>query len=93
MLQTRNHDFSVLIVEDDTPYRRFLVSLISNEYPQWIVQSVENGSDAILKIEKNEPYNIALIDIGLPDFEGTQLIKRIRSKSPKSFCLVITLIE
>jgi len=68
----------LLVVDDEQPIRRLLrTSLTAQGYR---VIEAETGSDALecLRTEKPE---VVLVDLGLPDMDGIELIRRIRSRS------------
>ncbi len=68
----------ILIVEDD-PYVRNLMTttLSAHDYPYLTAQ---NGRSALLEASSHNP-DIALLDLGLPDMDGVEVIKKIRSWS------------
>lgn len=53
------------------------------------MDSAETGGEAIRKSEKKF-YNIALIDMKLPDIEGVQLLTKIKETKPKMRKIIIT---
>jgi DNA-binding NtrC family response regulator len=54
-----------------------------------VVDTAENGEEAIKK--SNEKfYNLGLIDIRLPDMEGTELLTKIKDTTPKMRKIIIT---
>lgn len=68
----------ILIVEDDAPIRNLIsVTLKTHEY-RYI--SAQNGESAIMQASSHNP-DIVLLDLGLPDMDGTEVIKRLRSWS------------
>ena len=68
----------VLIVDDEIQIRRFLrISLAANGYH---VDEAENGQDAILESARLRP-EIVILDLGLPDMDGLEVLKRIREWS------------
>ncbi len=68
----------VLIVEDDTPVRNLMtVTLRSNDY-KFI--TAQNGGAAIIEASSHNP-DIVLLDLGLPDMDGVDVIKKIRTWS------------
>jgi len=77
----------ILIVDDDPDIRFTLEALLSAEGYQ--VDATETGMEAIKKAEEKW-YNIALIDINLPDINGIQLLTRLREGSPKMRKIIIT---
>lgn len=68
----------ILIVEDDRAIR----SLIKNTMDIHKYKSVaaENGQNALLQITSYHP-DIVLLDLGLPDMDGTEIIKKVRQWS------------
>lgn len=68
----------VLVVDDETQIRRLLtVSLRNHGYR---VIAVENGHTALEKLA-TEPFDIVLLDLGLPDADGVELCREIREWS------------
>jgi len=55
----------------------------------YTVNCFENGKDAI-KASYKELYNIALIDIQLPDMQGTELLTKLRKTEPEIIKIIIT---
>jgi DNA-binding NtrC family response regulator len=77
----------ILVVDDDESVTRtFKVILEENRY---IVDTAECGKGAIEKTNKNF-YNAALIDIRLPDMEGTALLTAMKETTPKMVKIIIT---
>ncbi len=69
---------TILIVEDDTPVKNLIsVTLKSNDY-KFITAS--NGESAIMLAASHNP-DIVLLDLGLPDMDGIDVINKIRSWS------------
>jgi DNA-binding NtrC family response regulator len=78
---------SILIVDDDEGVRKMLSSVLSDE--GYIVEAVENGKKAIKACEKSV-FDVALIDIMLPDMRGTELLNKLKKKHPKMVRIIIT---
>jgi len=55
----------------------------------YLVEAVENGKQAI-RISEKSRFDIALIDIKLPDMEGTELLHRLKENQPHMVKIVIT---
>lgn len=68
----------ILVVEDDRSIR----SLITNtlEIHDYKIIAVENGKNALIQITSHHP-DIVLLDLGLPDMDGTEIIKKVRQWS------------
>lgn len=77
----------LLIVDDDVGMCETLTDIF--EKKGYIVDSVQTGLDAIEKV-KQRFYNVALIDIKLPDYTGTELLIKLRSINPHLAPIMIT---
>ena len=68
----------ILIVEDDAPIRNLIsTTLKAREYKYLTAQ---NGETAIMQASSHNP-DIVLLDLGLPDIDGIEVIKKIRTWS------------
>jgi len=76
MAQSRG---SVLVIEDDPEIRRFLRSALAAEGYR-IVESA-NARRGLIDAATHKP-DLAIVDLGLPDFDGIQVIRGIREWSP-----------
>ncbi len=69
---------TILVVEDDAPVRNLItVTLKSNDY-KFI--TANNGESAIMQASSHNP-DVVFLDLGLPDVDGIEVIKKIRSWS------------
>ena len=68
----------VLVVEDDRPVRNLIVTTLKAHDYRYL--TAENGRGAIMEATSHNP-DIVLLDLGLPDIDGTQVIESIRSWS------------
>ena len=69
---------TVLIVEDEPDIRRFLRSALGTEGYR-VVES-ESGERGTIDAGMHKP-DLAIVDLGLPDFDGVEVIRRIRAWS------------
>ena len=68
----------ILVVEDDPSVRNLMVATLkANDY-KYIV--ADNGESAVANAASHNP-DIVLLDLGLPDIDGIEVIRRIRSWS------------
>lgn len=77
----------ILIVDDDENIRKVLTMILEDE--GYVVDQAETAEQAIEKTEKNF-YNMALIDIRLPDMEGIELLTKMKDTMPKMRKIIIT---
>jgi len=77
----------ILIVDDDENIRKVLAMILEDE--GYVVDQAETAKQAIEKTEKNF-YNMALIDIRLPDMEGIELLTKMRDTVPRMRKIIIT---
>ena len=82
-----NQKARVLIIDDDAGIRRTLTKILEAE--GYSVKDAENGQKAI-DASKESFYNIALIDIRLPDIEGTKLLDKLNDIEPKMVKIIVT---
>lgn len=69
---------TILLVEDEQPIRRFLRPAI--EAAGFKLIETSNGKDAILQASQIPP-DVIILDLGLPDLDGLEVIKRLREWS------------
>ena len=68
--------WKILVVEDDAPVRHLItVSLSAEDYR---ILTAVNGAEAIAETASHNP-DIILLDLGLPDRDGVEVIEKIRS--------------
>lgn len=77
----------ILIVDDEESIRKVLATILEEE--GYVAETAKNGKEAIEKSE-TKFYNLALIDIRLPDMEGTELLTAIKETTPKMVKIIMT---
>jgi len=77
----------ILVVDDDESIRKVLATIL--EEKGYVVDTAQNGKEAIEK-SNAKFYNLALIDIRLPDMEGTKLLTAMKETTPKMVKIIIT---
>ena len=68
----------VLVVDDEVQIRRFLRAGL--ELDGFVVEEAENGTEA-LKLATLKPPDIVILDLGLPDRDGSGVLERLRGWS------------
>lgn len=77
----------ILIVDDDGNIRKVLKAILEDE--GYCVESVGTAQEGIEKTKRNF-YNVALIDIRLPDMEGVELLTKLKDATPRIRKIIIT---
>lgn len=77
----------ILVVDDDETIREVMSTILKEK--GYIVDTAETGKEAIEKSNTNF-YNLALIDMRLPDMEGTKLLTTLRETTPKMVKIIVT---
>jgi len=77
----------ILIIDDDEGIRKVITTALNDE--SYITDTASNGKEAIEKSRTNA-YNLAIIDIHLPDMEGTQLLSELKETTPKMRKIIVT---
>ncbi|MEM2999137.1 MAG: response regulator [Candidatus Bathyarchaeia archaeon] len=77
----------ILVIDDDENIRKVLKTILEDE--GYVVDTAETAKEGIQKSE-NSFYNIALIDVRLPDMEGIELLSKLRDTKPKMRKLIVT---
>lgn len=77
----------ILIVDDDENIRKVLTTILEDE--GYDVESVDTAKKAIERTRRKF-YNLALIDIRLPDMEGIELLTKMKNTTPKIRKIIIT---
>ena len=80
-------DVSILVVDDNKELCDGIKEYLENE--GYVVTCANSGKDAIALLPDNR-YDIALIDIKLPDIQGTDLVKKLTKISPSTDFIHIT---
>jgi len=77
----------ILVVDDDETIRTTMKAILQDE--GYIVDLAATGKEAIQKTQEKN-YNIALLDIKLPDMEGIELLKLLKDGIPKTRKIMVT---
>ncbi|HCJ67735.1 MAG TPA: hypothetical protein DHV62_10590 [Elusimicrobia bacterium] len=78
---------NILIVDDDPDACKTLQMIL--EERGYTVSTAENGTRA-LEIVKEKKFDLAILDIKLPDISGTELLKKLKSTTPDIEIIITT---
>ena len=71
----------VLIADDHPIFREGLARIIEGNDKMELVAAVENGMAALSTIE-NDPPDVVVLDVDMPELDGIETAKRIKSSWP-----------
>lgn len=77
----------VLLVEDDPELRDFLVRAIRES--TWAVDAVADGRAALTAMSRAD-YDLAVLDLGLPDMDGFEVCRLLRERGDRTPVLILT---
>ena len=77
---------TILIVEDQEGPRRALMMILSSFYRIYTAET----ATAALKIIVECPIDLILMDVGLPDYSGIELLRRVRATGQEVKVIVMT---
>jgi len=77
----------ILVIDDDENIRKVLTTILEDE--GYTVESVGTAKKAIERTRRRF-YNLALIDIRLPDMEGIELLTRMKDTTPRMRKIIVT---
>jgi len=81
--------FTVLLVDDYEPFRRFVAIKLRPRPQLRILGEVCDGPEAVQKAEELRP-DLILLDVGLPTLNGIEAARRIREVSPNTKILFVS---
>ena len=77
----------ILVAEDEASIREFVV--INLEHSGYAVEQAGNGAEA-WELYQAEPFDLALLDIMMPEMDGLELGRRIRAQSARTGIIFLT---
>ena len=77
----------VLVIDDDEGIRKVVAEALKSE--GYLVDTASNGKEAVEKSKTNF-YNLSLVDIRLPDMEGTKLLTSMKETTPAMIKIIFT---
>jgi len=82
-----NNHPNILIVEDEKGLRLGTEKLLARK--GYSVDTAENGREGIKRaLSKN--FDIVLIDLKMPDIDGLEVLKKIKTNKPSTVCFIVT---
>jgi PAS domain S-box-containing protein len=88
--ELEEEEVRLLLVEDHASIREALASSFEGEDFEVVGQAGSMAEARRMLEEIEQPIDVALIDLGLPDGYGAELIKEVQEKNPKAQALVLS---
>jgi two-component system nitrate/nitrite response regulator NarL len=85
----------LLIVEDNPLFAEQIVDAVARIRGRWKIESLCEGRLALAALEQmgaDQAFDLALIDLGLPDVSGIEVIRAYRARFPDLPIVVISII-
>jgi len=90
----RTRERRVLLVEDNTLFQTLVLGAVSKLGRGWEVVACQRGREALELLQgKESHFDLALIDLGLPDISGVEVIHAARESDPELPIMVISVIS
>lgn len=80
---------NVLVVEDDTRFRRKLIRCLSMRFPSVAFEEAADGNETSAKINASRPA-VVFMDIRLPGHTGLELTRKIKDLFPAISIVILT---
>ncbi len=82
---------NILILEDVRQSREWLAGIVARifESPHIVKEATVRGAERACQRDR---FDLALVDLSLPDGEGTTLLRRLQAEQPDCMCVVTTVM-
>jgi len=80
---SRSAPIRILVVDDFQSYRKFISSSIQQKSEWQVVGEAADGLEGVNRAQELQP-DLVLLDIGLPQLNGIEAARRIRTLAPRS---------
>ncbi len=77
----------IIVIDDDEGICKVVAEALKSE--GYLVDTASSGKEAVEKSRSNF-YNLALVDVRLPDMEGTKLLTSMRETTPEMIKIILT---
>jgi len=71
----------ILAIDDDPMLLMVIIRML--EHAGFEVSLAANGKEGLARLEADEPYDVLLTDLFMPDVDGIELIREVRARYPK----------
>lgn len=78
---------NILVIDDEEVVRQSYLRTLSSDHCN--VQAVSGGKDA-LQMMQEQPFDVVLLDLRMPEMDGMTVLKAIRGSWPESEVIILT---
>src|SRR5579884_3209841 len=86
-VETAGTNNDVLVVDDDPDISEALTDFLEHE--GYRVQIASTGSEAVARSARHQ-YGAVILDLGLPDLDGLEVLSRLQEQDPKLPVIILT---
>ncbi|MEA3117535.1 MAG: two-component system, NarL family, invasion response regulator UvrY [Paraburkholderia sp.] len=83
----------ILLVDDHAIVRQGVRQLLLSHGVAREVVEAESGAQALGNLEGEQPYDIVLLDISLPDMNGVEVLKRAKRRAPRTPVMMFSMFR
>jgi len=80
----------ILLLEDIPEIRAWLKALVKQVFPSAQITECSRVQDALLQVS-SQRFSLALLDLGLPDGSGVDVVTALREKQPEVQSVIVTI--
>ena len=80
---------NILIADDHLVVRKGLIQIIHDGFPEAFCEEAGTGKEALEKL-RIKAYDIAVIDITMPEMNGLELMRQLKTENNKTPILILT---
>lgn len=81
----------ILVLEDNTETRQWIIALVRSALGEYDIREAGDLRSALRAVDEMD-FDLALVDLGLPDGSGLDVLRRLAQKSPETPAIVMTVL-
>lgn len=83
----------ILLVDDHAIVRQGVRQLLLNHGVAREVVEAESGAQALGSLDGEQPFDVVLLDISLPDMNGVEVLKRAKRRAPRTPVMMFSMFR
>jgi two-component system invasion response regulator UvrY len=80
----------ILVTDDHEVFRKRVVEIITNTWPQIVVDETTEGQHAVALAERQR-YSVVLLDLSMPGMGGLEVLREMKSLRPEVPVLILSM--